>query len=507
MSGRPRHEVAPGGSRLRVVLLLRSLGYVRLFDPVIRGLLARGHEVHLLHERDDYTEQEKAWLRALEREPGFTWTLTTTLYRGGWAEVAKLLRRSTDYIHFLGPGFRGADALVSRAESRAHPRVRRLMRLRALRAEPIRSRLWRMLDLIERSLPRSRELEAELAALEPHVLVLVPHLMPGGRHSEYIRACAMLRIPTCMCIASWDNLSSKQLLRDAPDRVVVWNRFQRDEAIRLHAIPEDRIVLTGAQSFDQWFDRVPTDREAFCRRIGLDPIRPYVLFVGGALFPGADTEAEYVRSVWIPELQADPRLAGLQVLARPHPRRREQWAAVSFQGLDHVRVWPSPSLVSMPVDEETRADFFDAIHHSAAVVGVNTTAMIEAAVVGRPVHALRAPTFSDSQGGTYHFDYLLDVGGGLVDSAETAEEHRDQLLDSIEGRDDGWEARRIRFLVEFVRPYGLEVAALPLLLASIEDLAERPSIQRPSESLAVRLLRLVLRGGFAVARRGRRLRT
>jgi len=495
----------PAGRRLRVVLLLRSLGYVRLFDPVIRGLLARGHEVHLLHERDAYTGPERAWLLALEEEPGFTWTLTTTLYQGGWAALAKLLRRSADYVHFLGPGFRGAEALVGRAESRAHPHVRRLLRLRVLRLEPVRSRVARLLDLVERALPRSRELEAELGALRPDVLVLVPHLMPGGRHSEYVRACRDLGIPTCVCIASWDNLSSKQLLRDPPDRVVVWNRFQRDEAIRLHAVPEDRIVITGAQSFDQWFERVPSDRETFCRRVGLDPHRPFVLFVGGALFPGAQTEAEYVANDWIPELRSEPRLADLQVLARPHPRRREEWSAVSFEELADVSVWPSPADVSMPVDEETRADFFDAIHHSAAVVGINTTAMIEAAAVGRPVHALRAAAFSDSQDGTYHFDYLLEVGGGLVTTAATAEEHHEQLLGSIEGLDEGWEARRAGFLGEFVRPHGLEVSALPLLLEAVEELAGRAPAAPERESLAVRLLRPALRIGFEVARRGRRL--
>jgi len=491
---------------LRVVLLLRSLGYIRLFDPVIRGLLERGHRVHLLHERDKYTEHERAWLRDLEQQPGFSWSLTDALYHDRWAGLANVLRRTTDYVHFRGPEFAGASPLVTRAEGRAHLPAQRLMRLRIMRVEAVRRTLWRCLDALERSLPSNSDLEAELRDLVPDVLVLVPHLMPGGRHSEYVKAARAAAIPTCMCIASWDNLSSKQQLRDVPDRVVVWNRFQLDEAVQLHGMPEERIVITGAQSFDQWFERAPGSREAFCERVGLDPDRPYVLFVGGALFPGSQTEAEYVANVWIPELRADPRLAELQILVRPHPRRRAQWAEVPFDGFDGVSVWPPPEQVSMPVDDETRADFFDALYHSATVVGINTTAMIEAAAVGRQVHALLPPSFAHSQGGTYHFDYLLEVGGGIVQSASSSEEHREQLLATLAGRDDGWEERRLSFLLEFVRPHGLEQAALPLVLDAIEDVASRPPAGSGRPSLPLLSLRLALRTAMGSIRAFRHLR-
>jgi len=35
-------------------------------------------------------------------------------------------------------------------------------------------------------------------------------------------------------------------------------------------------VVTGAQCFDQWFDRQPSrDRETFCRQVGLPSSPPY----------------------------------------------------------------------------------------------------------------------------------------------------------------------------------------------------------------------------------------
>ncbi|MDQ3065571.1 MAG: hypothetical protein M3R12_00265 [Actinomycetota bacterium] len=487
----------------RVVVLLRTLSYLRLFDPVIRGLLERGDHVHLLHERADYAPREAAWLEELERHPRFSVSVTDALYRDGWGALGYRLRAAYDYVHVLGPGYTGTGPLIARTEGRVNPLVARFIRLRPMRIERVRRVLARLFWLLEEAIPSGRQVERELAGPRPDVLVMAPHLMPAGRHSEYVRIARALGIPTCMCIASWDNLSTKQQIREIPDRIVVWNRFQRDEAVNLHGLPEERIVITGAQSFDQWFDGTPSAREDFCSRVGLDPARPYLLFLGGALFPGERTEATVVHDTWIPGVRGDPGLADVQVLVRPHPRRQEQWTAVPFDDLGGVAVWPSPHESSMPMDQETRGDFFDSIHHSAAVVGVNTTAMLEAAAVGRTVHTLLLPEWEQCQTEIFHFSYLVEVGGGLVRTAPSLEEHRAQLLETLEGRDVDAAARRERFLTEFVRPYGLDEPALPRVLQAIEETAAVRPVRERTNRLALTPLRLALQGAMALARAAR----
>jgi hypothetical protein len=379
------------------------------------------------------------------------------------------------------------------------------LRLPPLRSEGARRALLRGLLALEAAVPVSRGVVAELAGHAPDLLVLAPHLMPGFRHSEYVKAARSLGVPTCMCIASWDNLTTKQLIRELPDRVVVWNAIQAGEAMRLHGVPEERIRVTGAQPFDEWLRREPRPRAGFLERVGLDPDRPYVLYVSGALFPGPLTEAEWVRDRWLPALRADPRLRDLGVLVRPPPRRLEQWEAVSFDGMPGVAVWP-PHDVPMPVDEESRADFFDSIHWSAAVVGINTTAMIEAAVVGRPVHTVLVPEFHESQRGTHHFNYLLEIGGGVVETADSLEEHRERLAAAIAGEDGGAE-RRAAFLEAFVRPHGADRPALPYVVDAIETAAGLRPSPTPRAVEALRLpVRAVLRGTIEAARLRTRLR-
>lgn len=465
----------------RILFFLHSLGYLRFFDSVIRLLLDRGHSVHLLIERGDHEPNETQWLEEMKHRPGFSSSVTTALATDRWRGVATKLRRTSDYLRYLGPEFQDTPHLVSRSRGRVPKSFLRLTDLAPFRGTRGRNRLLRTLLLLERAVPSSPLLEKEIAGHAPDVLVMSPHLMPGARHSEYIKSARTLGIRTCVLIASWDNLSSKQLLREQPDRVVVWNETQRREAEEIHSVPPERIVVTGAQCFDLWFDWQARPREAFAGRVGLDAERRYVLYLGGSLFPGKLTEAEYVRDRWIPALRQDPELADLQVLVRPHPSRMPEWVAAKLEQLDDVVVWPHGGN-EMPVDEVARADYYDSIHHSAAVVGLNTSAMIETAIVGRSVLAVLVPEFKESQAGTFHFDYLLTVGGGLLRLTESLDAHLAQLRETLAGGDTDAEMRNRRFVEAFVRPRGLEREATPFVVEAIEELAEEAATaRRPRE--------------------------
>lgn len=462
-----------GMQQRRVLFFFNSLGYLRFFDSVIRSLLERGHEVHLLLERDDHEPNERAWLDEMSTRPGFSHGVTRSLSNDRFRGVGSKLRRSSDYLRFSGPEFRDAPHLVARTRGRAPASFLRLVALPFFRSEVGRRFLSRVVLLFEHSIPSSRILEEELRSLAPDVFVISPHLMPGARHSEYVKSARAVGIPTCICIASWDNLSSKQLLREIPDRVVVWNEIQREEAQRIHGVPPERIAVTGAQNFDQWFTWQPRPRAEFAERIGLDPGRRFVLYLAGSLFPGKVTEAEWVRDRWLPALRACPGLERVEVLIRPHPSRQPEWVAGRLEGIDGVSVWPLGGN-EMPVDVESRADYYDSIFHSDVVVGLNTSAMIEAAIVDKPVLCVLVPEFKESQVGTFHFDYLLTVAGGLARVAESLEEHLGQLQDTVEHGDPGASERNRAFVSTFVRPHGLERDATTFVLEAIDDVASRP---------------------------------
>jgi hypothetical protein len=108
--------------------------------------------------------------------------------------------------------------------------------------------------------------------------------------------------------------------------------------------------------------------------------------------------------------------------------------------------------------------------HSLAVVGVNTSALIESGIVGRLVFSVADGDFAATQEGTLHFQHLKSVNGGLLHLASSLDEHTAQLahlLEDIPGRAHPPRA----FIQAFIRPHGLDVPATPRVVDALEQLA------------------------------------
>jgi hypothetical protein len=104
-----------------------------------------------------------------------------------------------------------------------------------------------------------------------------------------------------------------------------------------------------------------------------------------------------------------------------------------------------------------------------AVVGLNTSAELEAAIVGRPVLTIGVGDLAPGQEGSSHFRYLLAEQGGFVEGARDLDEHIAQLRRAL--AEDPFAADRRRFVERFVRPRGLDRPASIELADEIEALA------------------------------------
>jgi hypothetical protein len=321
---------------------------------------------------------------------------------------------------------------------------------------------------IERALPIPPAVQQYVDACSPDLVLVSPLVEAASDQVDLVKAAQARGIRVATLVASWDNLTNKGDLRVPGDLVVVWNEAQKKEAVELHRVPPDHVVVTGAQVFDRWFDRIPSrDREAFCRAVGLPPGKRFVLYTGSSIFISrADVEVPFVQR-WIAALRAsgDAALRDVAVLVRPHPYNGSAWPPIDVSRFGDVAVWPRGGYD--PVDEGNRAGFFDSLYHSEAVVGINTSAMIEAAIVGRPVFSIAMPEFAGSQDGTLHFRHLLPQNGGFVRVAATLDEHVAQLAAALEQPQAAREALS-RFVASFVRPHGIERPCAPILVDALE---------------------------------------
>ena len=160
---------------------------------------------------------------------------------------------------------------------------------------------------------------------------------------------------------------------------------------------------------------------------------------------------------------------GAFVIVRPHPSNTEQWHEVEF-GDPHALVYPR-RYSGMPLRDEEVEVFRYSLLASTVVVGVNTTAMIEAAILRRPVFSVRDPGFAHSQQQTLHFGYLTRERGGCATVAESLAEHVLQVEAAVSGQVDLLALDR--FVQRFVRPLGLTTPATTHLCDAIELVAAR----------------------------------
>ena len=460
---------------MKIVLSVLHFGLLRNFESVVRMLSDRGHEVLLLADEDD-TLGGESLAEDLSLLPGVSHGRTPSYGGQSWFIVARKIRQGLDYLRFLDRCYTPFAKLRDRAEARAPRFVTGLMRVPILRVFGIRQVLVSVLTAIERGMPRLEAMDAFLDRTRPDVILFGSVTHPRAAQVDHLRSAQAKNIPTGVCVYSWDHLSSKAQIRVCPDRVFVWNETQRDEAVKLHGIPLDRVVVTGAQVYDQWFDRSPSrSREKFSVDIGLPADRPFVLYVCSAMTPDPN-EARFVRR-WAESIRgsSDPRLQSAGLLIRPHPERRQEWENVDWSDLNPLVVTGAN-----PIQASTKADYFDGLVYSEAVVGIVTSAFLEAAVVGRPVLTITPPEFRPHQDGMLHFRYLLDIEGGLLKASSNLNEHIRHLEDAFDG-DIAHRVQQQRFLRNFVRPFGLEQAATSRFVEMIESLAVSHSATAPIE--------------------------
>ena len=449
---------------MTILFVLASPEYLRFFDTTIALLAGRGHQAHVVF--DEAAEYKPMGVGAASALPLASVTVARPP-RTFWGDTAFAWRVVVDFLRFLHPDYADAAVLRERIRRKLLPvALQWLNRSRRLPAGVLKAVLSAM-RVGECALPVDPRVLRTLTTLAPNLVVVSPLVDAGSPQVDWVKGAQRQGIASAVAVASWDNLTNKGLMRLAPDRVLVWNEIQRAEAMRYHSVPAEQVVVTGAAVFDRWFDREPSQaREAFCLDAGLPDAQPFVLFTASSPFiADAVDEVAFVRQ-WVRALRrsADVEVRALRVIVRPHPYSTAKWTGVDLGDTAAV-VWPRGTF--NPASEHGRRDLFDSLFHAAAVVGINTTAMIEAAIVGRPV--LTVTGFA-TQAGTLHFRYLLHENGGPVRQAATLEEHVAQLA-AVLTQAPAAAATAQAFVHSFVRPQGLHQPATPLLADAIEAAA------------------------------------
>src|SRR5690242_6601089 len=144
------------------------------------------------------------------------------------------------------------------------------------------------------------------------------------------------------------------------------------------------------------------------------------------------------------------------------------------------RPFDDPAAIVLRTTYGTPQAFYECLHHSRAVVALNTSAELEAGIAGRPVYTvLSTDDAADGQANTIHFNYLLREHGGFVHYAPDLASHVEQLAAAVDGPADTGAIRT--FIGAFLRPLG----DAPVAPALAQMLIDRAAALEPSSRRAV----------------------
>ncbi|MGE0392003.1 MAG: hypothetical protein AB7I25_01905 [Vicinamibacterales bacterium] len=473
---------------MHLLLLLGAPLYLRPFIDTVRTLAERGHRVTIGWPPESAREHETA-PAALATVEGVRF-VTVPSTRGERQDEVGLLRRARTYVRYLDPPFRNAGKLRRRAYGRL---------LRVALTDHAAADLAlgdALVDLPRRDVKRLAETLTWLESLVPPDPVSIGLLADGGYdavlvsplvdlsssgQADIVKAARHLGLRTGLLVYSWDNLSTKGSLHVTPDTVFTWNQVQRNEAAKLHGVPVDRIVVTGAPRFDAFLDRAPLfARPHFLAQLELDPAKPVLMYVCSSAFVSGD-ESVFIRQ-WLAALRGSPSpdVRACGVIIRPHPDVPLTGMDVpgrkvdlAFDGVPVTtrRPFGDPHAAIVSTASLTPQGLYECLVHSDAVVGLNTSAEIEAGLLGRPVFSVLAGDDADGQQTTLHFHYLLKGSGGFVEVANSLTQHCEQLQTALAltPRQRKRESKIItRRAMKFVRPLGATLPVAGLLADAIE---------------------------------------
>ena len=467
---------------MKVLFVMRSVSHFSYHETTVRQLCDRGHSVNVVFDRGwskDYTDRAARACANEYRNLTLGWSLRR---RGLWRRPLFITRELLSYSSYLSR--RDQEPFYVHRWSEyvrmGTPWIGYRVRSRKFRWTLRRAPARLALRAFERIVPADGAIKNWLRKNRPDVVVASPTNLRYSEEVEYIKAAKSLGIPTVVPVLSWDNLSTKGLFHIAPDLTMVWNQTQVQEASSIHGLARHRIVVIGSPFMDKWFqESTATLSEAeFRSRAGLDPSRPYVLYLGSS-HNIAGAEAWLVEKL-AKSLRSSPdkRLRDSAILARPHGANEQSYKDISDIG---IVTWIR-GRDELPDSPQSFAEFGASLRYATCVVGVNTTGMVDALLADRPVITLLVEEYQNTNAArAVHFRRILDADVYL--RAETTDECAQLIADIIDGHDPKRENRR-RFVLKYIRPRGLDVPAGAIAARAIEMAGKGKTVAQIDQQIA-----------------------
>ncbi len=242
----------------------------------------------------------------------------------------------------------------------------------------------------------------------------------SGMDFDILKEAKKRKIKTISMPKSWDNLD-RLLFRVEPDIFLVQNKIMKEQTVKLQAIDDKKIKITGFPQFDIYKENVLISKKEYCANKKLDPELP-ILFLGSEGLWSAADDKVFEEIVLCRE---KGEIKNCNVVIRPH------FSTVFRNAYERLRPYKNVCID----DNFRKSEFFgdkwdptredqinltNLLYHSSALVTFASTLALDIACFNKPIIAVcYGVNFKDGKdvtGKMYetgHYDEVMKIGASI----------------------------------------------------------------------------------------------
>lgn len=223
-------------------------------------------------------------------------------------------------------------------------------------------------------------------------------VLSGGNFSSMENSVGRLlrfrKTPNLLLIDNWDNLSSKSVIWNKPNKILVWGENMKEDAVKVHDIKEDTVVISGSYRLMN----PPKSRHKSTIK--------FIYFIGSGLQHSYEMEILMHLSIYLSNHYGTK----IAIIYRPHPFSiRNQRFRFLLQQLAHfANIQVDSDIISNESNafysENSLNHLAQMILNSEMVVATHSTVIVEALYFGKKVVA-----FSKAEHGVFCNRNLWDM--------------------------------------------------------------------------------------------------
>ena len=433
---------------LHILFVGRSVENFVYFKTIFMGLLSNGHVVHTLFDKKWSINNASDHIEKFQKENknfSFGWIE----YRSGFFK--KILIRTREILSYRRYLIDSSQSTYYKNRSKHYtpPLFQKLLKSKLFEKAVASKAAYYLLHAIELLAPTEKKIIKSIQKYNLDVILVSPGNLRFPEDIEYIKAAKKLNIPSVIQTLSWDNLTTKGIFHETPDRLLVWNKTQVQEAIKFQRIPPELIRITGAQQFDEWFSGLEPSKskEAFCSEHNINPNSPLLVYLGSSFHMAGD-ETWLIKSLRKAlDASSNEQLQNTHIIVRPHPSN-----AKIYKNIETEKVSVFPKEGSVSESPQARQLFYDMLYYSFATIGINTTAQLDSIIVDKPTMAYINEKYDKTQRDTLHFQqiYCRKALTGVSNSKEFL-----SFVGAILRGEDKNKQERKAIVENLVRPNGV----------------------------------------------------